>query len=417
LRWKGIETEIGTTFALDRIAESCGIKEVLIDTMPLIWRDLLSCAFYIVSKGNAMTGYDAWRDSVDIPFGSSVCERDLHGLFKMASQSNAMDLFKRWRGHMKEPRLVLFEMQSAYNDIIDVEGGGAEGRRRFRTPPSTGCNVICGRNDGIPTYVTLNEGVERFADGIAYSIANTLILGFESMHCSLGHGRMKKDNVHRLDVNGVKFIMPFTRFSSNCAKLISLKPNMLKSDQYRYNRHHWAPIGVWSTFPNDVGRIHLMGNQTLYDMYSDPSSDCQDGFLDDVALDVSMLNDLLIAGRIKAFFTNDPSLLTSDILKIEMNRSNIEKGFDGMLNMVDLHRFHLNSPHAIQGRGLISFISSVLRSYGAHASKGMDFDLAMSIVSEIRRVTYPDGSTGVTMLRPRHIEALKALNLPIGELS
>ncbi len=91
-----IVTNSGIKKLLNKAVEDIGLAETLAKVFPDDWKRLLTCAYYLVSEGKALSHVDKWQAMYESPCQFPLASQRVSELLAKITPTMQQDFFGKW---------------------------------------------------------------------------------------------------------------------------------------------------------------------------------------------------------------------------------------------------------------------------------------------------------------------------------
>ena len=388
--------EYGVFYLLDEISKKIGLTDILIETMPSLYKDILSLAFYIVSTGEPAMYCEDWLNKSESYSEKVLSSQRISDLMMNITNDERMNFYERWGEYRCEKEYVALDITSisTYSELINYAEWGYN-RDGEKLPQINVC-MLMGEKSRLPILQVVYSGSISDVSTLITTIETASGLNLDNMTLVMDKGFSKAENINYMLHNGNQFLiaLPFTFAlaknqvkrevdSIDCAEnTIVIGNDVLRgvSNTQPWDDEH--DVYVHSIFNPIVG-THVRNKlfAEVYDLISkveqDPekyrsnalakkyltirkSKKASKGYSIKIK-NKAIENKLLTKGwliLISSHIDNAP-----ESLNLYRNKDVVEKGFWRMKTCLDLARLRVHSDEVMQNKIFIGFIALILTAH------------------------------------------------------
>jgi transposase len=407
------QVNYGTTYLLDYIAETTGLKQILMNIFPSIWKKLLTLAYFFVHMNEpalyckdwlidnytyfttkeSLSNINACDSYSNILSSQRICE-----LYKKINQNDIYRFFNQWGNYIKSNEFIALDITSvsSYSDlIINAEMGY---NRDHDDLKQINICLLFGEKSGLPVYCTIYNGSLNDVSTLKTTLEQLNGIKLNNLKIVLDKGFYSAKNIDYLLAieNYPQFAMsvPFT--SNYALKAIEgLKVNIINiknaieigqdiiygvtkktklSGNVDLNLHIYYNPSMFEnrrkSLTHDIFEMMKKANlepekykfDSLFAKYFNfrKSKKSDNGYLIKIKDDIF---DKLLYTKGWMLVISNSNHNVKDIINIYRTKDVVEKGFDNLKNNLQLHRLNVHSDEAMNSKVFISFLSLLLLSH------------------------------------------------------
>jgi transposase len=391
---------IGTHVLFEKVAAEIGLKDTLERCFPQTWDKILTCAYYLLSEGDALCHCETWSGRNQTPYGQSLKNQRISELLQSLTQAEQIRFFKAWTEHRAENEYFALDITSvsSYSEQNEYVRNGYN--RDGEDLPQINLCMLLGEESGLPTYFEVLPGSIKDVSALKNVVDIIAKIGAKKVHLVMDKGFYSERNIDGMYEAHYKFTIgvPFTvkwakEFVSQSRDGLESFSNYRRIGQRDYFIHNqldsWKghrcykhvfydslrAAEEYAAFLRQVEqwRMELVENRTVtehkkyYDRYfiikETPVRGRKIVVWDEAVQEFKQ--------KTAGFFV----ILSNDIkepmeaLRIYRNKDAVEKGFDDMKNALDAKRLRVHRPDTMKGRMFVQFVSLAI---GAAIRKTLD---------------------------------------------
>ena len=97
---------IGANTVLSRLSEETGLSESLQIVFPDVWKQILSCAFFLLSERKSLSSITRWKKSHELPYAGDIDSNELNFLLNRISDEDVEAFLRIWRKKVSDEDVV-----------------------------------------------------------------------------------------------------------------------------------------------------------------------------------------------------------------------------------------------------------------------------------------------------------------------
>jgi transposase len=203
---------IGVTKLLGRVAELTGLRGVLNSVFDEDWRQILSCAYYLLSEGNALSRIEQWSAANAMPFDGILTSQRVSDLLIRITGDLQLRFFAKWMGRNQNSEYYALDITSvsSYSELIDFLRRGYN--RDKEKLPQVNLLMVSGEMSRIPLFYKVLPGSIKDVSTLIGTLGLLDMLDSRIPHVVMDKGFYSEDNVDGLYDRHIKFLLgvPFT---------------------------------------------------------------------------------------------------------------------------------------------------------------------------------------------------------------
>lgn len=427
-----LESKTYGTFALvDAIAETIGLKEVLMKTMGTHYENIMNLAFYDLCEHKPMYLYEYFAEEnkcfSDIGMSSQQISDFIHNI----SDEMKNDFFTQWSKLTCENECVAYDITSisSYSKLNEwVEYGY---NRDGEDLPQINLGMLFGETSQLPIFFTIHQGGIKDVQTLNNMLKKAEFLNLKNMKFVMDKGFYSKDNIENMLAGNRQTEFSIgVPFSTNLAKdavstasptILSHENAILISDDIIYatvKKDIFSDKEVYiHTFLNEkkysdekeslikkilvaktelLNNEHLKSKESFYKKYFNIRR-YKNGKIIVKTKEEEISNTLKNTGYfvILSNYISQPR----EALELYRNKDCVEKSFDNLKNALDLKRLNLQSQKSMGNRLFIAFIALILKSHihkimkANKLYKNLSFNKIVCELKKIKQYTFANNKT------------------------
>lgn len=442
--------DFGNYYFLKSISDQIGLTEILMQTFPDVWREILTCTFYELSERKPLYLCDPWFDSTKTIDDTSMSSQKISVLLKNLGEQDKkrMEFFSVWANYRSEKEYLAFDITSIsfYSELIKYVEYGYN--RDEENPPQINLLMLFGESSLLPVFYNICQGSIRDVKTLKNMIAMTNYLRIQKVHFVMDKGFYSDRNIKEMLKNKVKFAIsvPFTTSLANnhvnkvrkniatAANSFQLNGDIVYGTKEKIKLHD-TDIQVF-VYYNERTYLdmkesllkHIMRLEfELSGLKSLPRGYCHP-YLKYLTIRKSKtkliihrneeaINEHLINKGFVVIISNDLRD-AREALFLYRSKDKIEQAFDNLKNELDLKRLRIHSELAMSGRFFLGFITLIIHSWinkimkEANLYKKWTQEEVMYELKKLRIVDLTPKRTILTEITKRQKSLFKIFQIP-----
>jgi transposase len=200
--------EYGVFHLFNEISRLTGLTDILAETMPAIYEDILSLAFYMVSTGEPAMYCEDWLYKTESYPGRELSSQRISELMANLTNGERMSFFERWGEYRCEKEYVALDITSisTYSELInDAEWG--YNRDKEKLPQINVC-MLMGEKSRLPILQVVYSGSIGDISTLKTTLETASGLNLKDMSLVMDKGFSKIDNINNMlsETSSIRFI-------------------------------------------------------------------------------------------------------------------------------------------------------------------------------------------------------------------
>jgi transposase len=383
---------------LDKISNDLGILEILKESFPNDYLDILSLSYYIVQTGEPLSNCNIWSRRYIHPSNSIYSSQNITNILDNISTDSCNLFLNLWLNKFINTEYLCYDITSisSYNKGIQFVKYGYN--RDHERLPQINLALLFGQHSKLPVYYRRLQGNITDVKTLDITTKSLELLGIKSIKYILDRGFYSENNVSDLlSCPGTHFTLAvpirrkwvekiIDRYSDNICSLD--KHHQLDDDEFVYAVNH---LYKWQQsrrrlylhiYYNDLRAAEdhssfiteLKNYKESLEKDNKPSNhnDYFDKYLiikDTPVRGLQILynDDEIIKHRKKyaGYFCILSTIFVNSIeaLDVYRNRDLVEKIFDDLKNEIDRTRIRVHSTNRMDAKLFLHFIALILISH------------------------------------------------------
>lgn len=386
--------DCGVTVLLDQIAKETGLDKVLRKVFPQDSAAILTCAYYLVSEGQALSRAEQWTARTLTPSGGILADQRISELFRRITPSLTEDFFKAWIDWNRSQEYYCMDITSvsSYSELNHFVSYGYN--RDGEDLPQINLLMVTGQVSHLPLFYRVLPGSIKDVSTLDESLRRLELIDVKLLHLVMDKGFYSEGNLKALYARHIRFVIgvPFTASlakdaverhrgeeMTSCKNYVEvLGDELFAVSEYTTWNHHRMYLHIYfnpvkaaldeKKFGHKIrceyrelvtGKLvkeHQKDYERFFTVRETPIRGRQVEYNQN-AIDAHKRNTV-------GWFV----LATNDIkdpekaLEVYRLKDAVEKNFDDMKNDLDMNRLRIHSSQAMDGRLFIQYIAEILLS-------------------------------------------------------
>ena len=386
---------VGPTLLLDKITMELELDKILKASFPQVYRELLSMAYYITTRGGPLSHCRAWSKSHAHPLGQELTSQRISEILRTLGTDGQKTFFKNWGQKVLENDYLCYDITSvsSYGELNEyLKYGYNRDRENLK---QINLALLFGQKSQLPIYYHRLPGNISDVSTLSHLLKTFSYLELAKLHLVLDKGFYCQKNVDQLLAAHYKFILAVPIQRKWVQNLIDqVRTTIQDPDNYRklegevlyvhthlyswgqkrrrcyvhlyYNTHALAEatdsfMKDLLTYKTELETGQLVSNhadayQTFFTIKETPVRGRK------VLFNKEAIQKY--CNRYAGFYV----LLTNDIkdpveaLRVYRDKDYVEKCFDDLKNQLDMKRLRIHTSSTMDGRLFIQFIALIYLS-------------------------------------------------------
>ena len=384
--------EYGAFYLFSEIAKSTGIAEILAETMPIIYEDILSIAFFMVSTGEPAMYCEDWLYKTECYPVNNLSSQRVSDLMTQLTNGERMSFYERWGEYRCEKEYVALDITSisTYSELInDAEWG--YNRDNEKLPQINVC-MLMGEKSRLPILQVVYSGSIKDVSTLKTTLETASGLNLKNMSLVMDKGFSKIKNIDDMlsekyktrFVTALSFTMGFakTQVKRESTGIDSVENTIvIGSDILRgaTSRQAWDKehdLFVHACFCPEAAldarnKAFAAVNKIVGEVKQSPEAHRNDAEVKkylainkigtgySIKIKGQVLDDELLTKGWVILISNHIGS-AEEALKIYRAKDVVEKGFLRMKSCLDLARLRVHSDEAMQNKIFVGFIALII---------------------------------------------------------
>ena len=201
---------MGTDLLFMHISDTTGLTECLRKAYPKDWRAILTCSFYMLSEGKALSGCEQWSADTVTPYGKRLDDRRISELLSRLTTDSQDVFFRSWSEKADTDDNHAFDITSisSYSEEIDIVRAGYN--RDHENLEQINLGLLIGSKSMIPLFYTILPGNINDRSSLNNFLKVLKARGFTGFKIVMDKGFCTKANIDLLYRMNMKFTLSLT---------------------------------------------------------------------------------------------------------------------------------------------------------------------------------------------------------------
>ncbi len=384
----------GVSALLDKVCVDTGLSHILKKVFPDDSDAILTCAYYLVSEGQALSRAEKWSRQAVTPYGAVFADQRISELLVRITPELVQGFFSAWLEHNSGDRYYCMDITgiSSYSELNEFISYGYN--RDGEKLPQVNLLMVSGHTSHLPLFFRTMSGSIHDVSTMDESLGRLGLVDAKRLHMVMDKDFYSEDNVDAMYGKHMRFLVgvPFTTsFSLDAVErhrndeMVSYRHycNVLGDELYADTElTKWKGRRCYLHIYFDSIRAALDEKKFSHRILTEYEELCSGSMVKEHRKDYERfftIRETPRRGRkveynqeaIDAYRKNSAGwfvLATNDIkdpvtaLEIYRMKDAVEKHFDDLKNDLDMKRLRIHSAAAMEGRLFIQYIALILSS-------------------------------------------------------
>ena len=396
----------GATYLFDEIGNKLGIIQDLKQAFPLVYRQILSIAYYLILEGSTpLFRFEKWSSLHVHPYEKNITSQRSSEVFTAISEEGKNNFFRLQGKRRLEKEYWAYDTTSvsSYSEqLAKVQYGNNKEDDHL---PQINLAMVFGEESNLPFYYRKLAGNIPDSKTVRNLLVDLGILGFSNVKLVMDRGFFSKDNVNGLFKDHLKFLMSAKISLQFVRRALDEIYDGFRSFEYYNEKHGLYARTVQTIWDYEQNRPYkgdtLIGNKRLYiHFYFNIDKAAEDEKVFDKKL-IGLRRELESGKRIAehenqyakyfeikttpkreaqirvkedavalvkryygffALITNE-TMDAVTALELYRNKDVVEKAFGNLKERLNMRRMLVSSEQSLDGKLFVQFIALIYLSY------------------------------------------------------
>ena len=189
---------IGPSLILDKISKELGIDKILKKCAPDTYLHLLTMAYYLVAKGNALSHCESWCKGHINPLNNILTSQRISELLKNQTEDERQTFFTKWCKKISENDYLCYDITSvsSYSELNEYVKYGYN--RDDEKLPQINLAMLFGQKSKLPVCYKRMPGSITDVSTLKNCIKTLDYLNLSQLHLVMDRGFYSKTNIDEL---------------------------------------------------------------------------------------------------------------------------------------------------------------------------------------------------------------------------
>ena len=385
----------GNTLVLDHCARQLGLLESLQSVFPEDWAAILTCAYFLVCSGRALSYVAYWTADHTSPYGRVLTSQAVSELLDRIDAGRQLEFFRAWNAVCIQDTYYAMDVTSisSYSRARNMVEFGYN-RDKEKDLPQVNLLMVLGANSGYPIFYRVLPGSLTDVVSLRDTVDAFGLLQLRRIHYCMDKGFYPADNIDKFYDTHSRFVIGVPFSVNRACEAVETHRNTIRNvrnlltvgndqvyaatESQKWNGHRfYLHIYFNSAEAEDTLRSFHMRLQHYRSELESGAADL--GAISGYARYFSVKETPKRGRRvsyndkaIEEFEQNRAGwfcLGTNDLksaaetLTVYRIRDRVEKAFDDLKNEMDMKRLRVHTDTRASGRIFVQFIALILQTY------------------------------------------------------
>lgn len=202
----------GVSSLLDKVCADIGLDHILKKIFPNDWAAILTCAYYLVSEGQALSRAEKWSQQTVTPYGAMLADQRISELLLRIRPELMQGFFSAWLEQNISDKYYCMDITSisSYSEINEFVSYGYN--RDKEKLPQVNLLMVSGHTSHLPLFFRTMPGSIRDVSTMDENLERLDLIDSKRLHMVMDKGFYSKDNVDAMYKRHMRFLVgvPFT---------------------------------------------------------------------------------------------------------------------------------------------------------------------------------------------------------------
>lgn len=224
----------GPHILFDHIASSLGLRQALHRVFPAKAEAILTCAYYMLSEGAALSRCEQWSAGALTPLGGRLGDQRISELLEYLTRDRQMGFFDLWVKTSAENDTYALDITSisSYSNEIGIVRAGYN--RDHENLEQINLALLIGSKTFRPLFYSILPGNINDRSSLKRFVGTVNSLGFKGFRIVMDKGFCTKGNIDMLYTEGMKFTISLLNSLKFASEAVSeAKDSIVQFKNYR----------------------------------------------------------------------------------------------------------------------------------------------------------------------------------------
>lgn len=178
----------GVSALLDKMCSDTGLDRIVKKSFPDDWDAILTCAYYLVSEGQALSRTEKWSRQAVTPYGEMLADQRISELLVRITPELAQGFFSAWLAHNSSDRYYCMDITSI-SSCSEANEFVSYGYNRDREKlPQVSLLMVSGHTSHLPLFFRVMPGSIRDVSTMDESLKRLDLVDARRMHMVMDKG-------------------------------------------------------------------------------------------------------------------------------------------------------------------------------------------------------------------------------------
>ncbi len=199
---------VGPSTILDAIGERLGLVKLLKSSFPQEYQQILTMAYYLISRGGPLSHCEAWCKSHVHPFGEPLSSQRISEILRIITTDGKQTFLSRWMNKILEDDYLCYDITSvsSYSGLNEYIKFGHN--RDNENLPQLNLAMLFGQKSCLPVYYQRMPGNITDVTTLHNLLKTFKALEIKSLNYVMDKGFYSKKNIDELLASRSKFTLP-----------------------------------------------------------------------------------------------------------------------------------------------------------------------------------------------------------------
>ena len=198
----------GAAHLLDEIGRATGVSRDIEASFPLMWKEILSLAYYLVLEGDSPMyrfvrwGHDHWH-----PYGSPISSQRISEIMRDISENGKMTFFKKQAARRRDKEYLAYDTTSVSSRSEYIKAVRYGKNKDNDGLPQVNMALVFGEESALPIYYRVLPGNITDVTIVKKLLKDVSFLEIDKLKLVLDRGFYSADNINALFKGHYKFLI------------------------------------------------------------------------------------------------------------------------------------------------------------------------------------------------------------------
>ena len=197
---------------LDKICSDIGLDKILKKVFPTDWKEILTCAYYLISEGGALSRAEKWSEQAETPHNTTLADQRISELLIRITSGLAQTFFSEWIECNRNDQYYCMDITSvsSYSELNEFVSYGYN--RDKEKLPQINLLMVSGNTNHLPLFYRAIQGSIRDVKTMEETLKRLDLIDKRCLHMVMDKGFYSEKNIDDMYRKHMRFIVgvPFT---------------------------------------------------------------------------------------------------------------------------------------------------------------------------------------------------------------